>query len=198
MLEKLLKDTKLLKTLNRVFDSDEGLLDILLFGSVVKGKSKPEDIDILLLFSRKTNDKTISEIESAFKKLDYKAEITPTTYSDLLSPTFLPRDTIFDSISLISGKVFAEGFGYKPFIIFKYSLKEFTNSQRVKFFYTLKGRYGKGLLKEMGYRLGKDCFLIFSEKSEEFKRLLDSWKISYQEIETLIPERRETALKSRE
>ena len=194
MLEKLLKDTKLKKEVKRIFDENEGILDIILFGSVVRGKQHPEDLDILLLFSRKIEDKTIQKLESILKKTEYNFELTTATYADLFSTSFLPRDTIFDGISLISGKKISEGFGYKTFVLFKYSLKGFTNSQRVRFFYSLKGRYGKGLLKEMGYRFGKDSFIIFSDKVEEFKKFLESWKVDYKELEALIPERRENIL----
>lgn len=195
MLEKLLKDIKLQKEIKKIFAGNEGIIDIVLFGSVVRGKKYPQDIDLLLLFSRKVDDAVASELETLLKATEYKIEITTVTYSDLFSESFLPRDTIFDGISLISGKKISQGFGYKPFVIFKYSLRGFTNSQRVRFFYTLRGRYGKGLLKEMGYRFGKDSFLIFSEKAEEFKKFLESWKITYQEVEALIPERRENILK---
>jgi len=195
MLEKLLKDIKLQKEIKKIFAGNEGIIDIVLFGSVVRGKKYPQDIDLLLLFSRKVDDAVASELETLLKATEYKIEITTVKYSDLFSESFLPRDTIFDGISLISGKKISQGFGYKPFVIFKYSLRGFTNSQRVRFFYTLRGRYGKGLLKEMGYRFGKDSFLIFSEKAEEFKKFLESWKITYQEVEALIPERRENILK---
>ncbi len=193
MLEKLLKDIKLQEEIKKTFTENKEIIDIILFGSVVRGKKYPQDIDLLLLFSRQIDDVVISKIKPLLT--EYKIEITEATYADLFSESFLPRDTIFDGISLISGKKISQGFGYKPFVIFKYSLKGFTNSQRVRFFYTLRGRHGNGLLKEMGYRLGKDSLLIFSEKVEEFKKFLESWKITYQEVEALIPERRENVLK---
>lgn len=192
MLEKLLKDTKFLKLVKDFYKKNPEIIDIILFGSAVKGKKHPEDIDILVLFSRAINHETLTYFEKMTKQ--YKFEVTGATYADLFSPKFLPRDTIFDGISLITKKTISEGFGYKSFVLFKYNLKGFTNSKRVRFFYALRGRYGTGILKEMGYRVGKDTFLIFSNKSEEFKKFLDSWGIEYQEIETLIPERREVVL----
>ncbi len=194
MLKKLLKDIKL-KGIKSLYKRNKGILDIILFGSAIRGKSHPKDIDVLVLFSREIDDKIISELEKLLKKSEYNFQVTAATYSDLFSPTFLARDTLFDGISLITGKQLSDGFGYKNFVLFKYGLKGFTNSKRVRFFYALKGRYKKGFLNEMGYRLGKDSFLIFSHKSEEFKAFLGLWKVDYQEIEVLIPARREVVLK---
>ncbi len=194
MLKKLLKGIKL-KDIRALHKRNGEILDIILFGSVVRGKNYPKDIDVLVLFSRGIDDKTTSDLEALLRQSEYNFQVTTATYSDLFSPTFLARDTLFDGISLITGKSLAEGFGYKSFVLFKYSLKGFTNSKRVRFFYALKGRYKKGFLNEMGYRLGKDAFIIFSSKSEEFKTFLNLWNVSYQEIEVLIPARREVVLK---
>ena len=185
----------ILNEIKKIYEKNKEILDIILFGSAIRGKAHPKDIDILLLFSRKIDDDTVAEVKTVLEKSEYDFEITPVIYADLFSESFLPRDTIFDGISLITKKRLSEGFGYKPFVLFRYSLPGFDNSKRVRFFYALHGRYAKGLLKEMGYRLGKDSFLIFSDKSEEFKKFLDTWKVGYNEIEVLIPERRENVLK---
>ena len=194
MLKKLPKGIKL-NVIRSVYKKNHTILDIILFGSIVRGKKYPKDIDILVLFSRSIDDKIASEIENLLKQSEYNFQVTTATYSDLFSPAFLPRDTLFDGISLITGKQLSDGFGYKNFVLFKYSLKGFTNSKRVKFFYALKGRYKEGILNEMGYRLGKDAFLIFSDKSEEFRAFLNLWQVDYQEIEILMPARREVVLK---
>ena len=51
MLEKLLKDIKLQKEIKKAFAESKGIIDIILFGSVVRGKKYPQDIDLLFLGS---------------------------------------------------------------------------------------------------------------------------------------------------
>ena len=61
MLEKLLKDIKLQKEIKKIFAGNEGIIDIVLFGSVVRGKKYPQDIDLLLLFPRHVDDVVITK-----------------------------------------------------------------------------------------------------------------------------------------
>ena len=62
ILKKLLKNTKFRSRVDTFCkENKEEIIDIILFGSIVKGKEKPRDIDILLLFKEKKDiDKAYS------------------------------------------------------------------------------------------------------------------------------------------
>ncbi len=191
MSKSLLKDPKLNKKTKEMYDKNPEILDIIAFGSAVKGKHRPKDIDILILFSRKENRELANQILKAFKDSGYNADIVTAVFRDLFNTDLLPRENILlEGISMINKSKVSDALGYKSFILFKYNLKKFSKSKRVQFFYALSGRKNDGILKKFGHRLGKDTLLISVEKSDEFKEFLDSWKVGYQEYELLMPARR--------
>ena len=46
----ILKNTKLKNSIKKLIKNKDNLIDIVVFGSLVRGKYKPNDIDILILF----------------------------------------------------------------------------------------------------------------------------------------------------
>ena len=62
MLKELLKDKKFLKTLKGFLNKPE-IIDIILFGSITRGKEYPEDIDLLILYIPNAKDITKNSYE---------------------------------------------------------------------------------------------------------------------------------------
>jgi len=164
------------------------VLDVVIFGSVVKGKEKPNDIDLLLIFKDKVDLKTASTLRNLLKN----AQVTSKTYEELFKTQFLPRESILsEGVSSLTGLKLSESYGYFSFILVSYSLKNFSNSQRTKFFYALRGRNSKGLIEGLKImRLSDTILLVPVEKSAEFREFLKKWGVIYKESEVLIPERR--------
>lgn len=191
MLKELLKNREFLKIIENYLKK-EGILDIILFGSSIKGKETPNDIDILVLYSKE--DKAIydlvyalrKELEKIYKNIDVVAE----KYDDLFSSSFLAREAILsEGFSIKQKKYLAEGFGYTSFTLFKYELKGLSKSRRMQFYYSLYGR-GKasGILKKNNCYKFSDS-IIFSpiESSEIIKAFFDKWKIVYINFPILMP-----------
>ena len=55
MLKELLKNKKFAKIIKEFLKRPE-ILDIIIFGSVTRGKEKPKDIDLLIIYAQKTKD----------------------------------------------------------------------------------------------------------------------------------------------
>jgi len=55
MLKELLKNKEFSRIIEKYLEK-ENILDIVLFGSSVKGKDEPNDIDILVLYSKEEKD----------------------------------------------------------------------------------------------------------------------------------------------
>jgi len=182
----LLKST--LKRCKGFIKKNPDVLDVVIFGSVVKGKEKPNDIDLLLIFKDKVDLKTASTLRNLLKN----AQVTSKTYEELFKTQFLPRESILsEGVSSLTGLKLSESYGYFSFILVSYSLKNFSNSQRTKFFYALRGRNSKGLIEGLKImRLSDTILLVPVEKSAEFREFLKKWGVIYKESEVLIPERR--------
>ncbi len=192
MLKILLKNQKFLTNLSGFLRENTGVLDIIIFVSFLKGKKKPADIDILLLFK----DKEDLELEYALRKilenvLDKKIEITSRAYKNLFDPGFLPREFILsEGYSFKLKRFLSEAFGYKSYVIFNFSLAKFGSSKRTLFHYALHGRKkGSGVLRDLGGLKLSGLLLIPVRNSEKFKAFLERWGIEFKKSPILIPER---------
>lgn len=193
MFQELLKNKKFQSIIAKFYkENRQEILDIVLFGSAAKGKDSPKDIDLLLLLKNKEDIELAYALKKSLAELMMDFSITTKTYSSLMMPGFLAREAFLsEGFSLISGKKIAGCLGYKNFILFKYSLKGFSNSQRMRFQYSLHGRdKRKGMLKELSLIKFSDQILLSpTENSELAKEYLLSWRIIFEEIPILIPSR---------
>ena len=187
----LLKNTKLMSKIKYFHkENKRDILDIILFGSSVRGKEKPEDIDLLLIYK----DKIILDLSYKLRKMieehNLKVEIISKTYNESFSSTFLARTSILsEGFSITRNNGIAEGFGYSNFMLYKYSLKGFSKSDRMRFYYSLYGRNGNnGIIKNLNLSKFSGTILLSSiDKSEQVKEFFENWKINYIEIPILIP-----------
>ena len=101
VLNKLLRNTKFLSKVDKFFkDNEKEIIDIILFGSVIKGKDKPRDVDILILFSKKKDIDLAYDFRKNLERLGLKVSITSKTYKELFEPSFMARDAITSRFGL--------------------------------------------------------------------------------------------------
>ena len=191
--KKLWKNIKFLKEINEFFkENKNNLIDIILFGSTIKGKKKPKDIDLLILFKDKKDLDLSYKLRKNLEKKNFKVEITSKTYKELFSPLFKVRESILsEGFSLIQKKFLSKGFGYINLILFKYNLKKFNKSDRMRFYYSLHGRgKEKGMLKKLNtIKFSKTILLSPIEYENELKYYLEKWSIEYIKFPILMPNR---------
>ena len=193
MLKELLKNRELLSSLRTfVKKCRKEVLDVIIFGSVSRGKRKPADIDILLLFKEK-EDRELEYIlrKDLEKTTGLKIQITTRTYDNLFSAGFLPREFILSEGYSIKLKVsLSKAFGYKSYILFNYKLRKFSPTKRTRFHYALYGRLrSKGIMHELGGVKISTAVLIPTENSERFSDFMNLWEVDFKKTPILIPER---------
>jgi len=167
---------------------NSNILDVIVFGSSVKGKEKPNDLDILIIYKDKIENELSYEIKNSIK--GFNVQIISKTYRDLFKEEFITREAFLgEGYSLISNKKASNAFGYESFVLFKYDLKGFSNSGRMLFYYSLYGRNkNEGILKKLNsIKFSDTVFLVPIENQEKFKEFLDYWKLQYIEFQILIP-----------
>lgn len=170
----------------------EQLIDIILFGSAVRGKERPRDIDILLLVRGAARIGPAYELRKALAAAGIKAEVVTKNWRDLLSPRFLPREGILaEGWSWALKRQLAAGWGYAPFALFKYSLKGFSASKRIRFHYALEGRGPRpGIIRSLGaIKFTTAVVLVPITQAEPFRRFLADWGIEPLTTHVLVPER---------
>lgn len=193
MLKKLLKNTKFRYEVREFFKENKNkVLDVILFGSSVRGKEKPKDIDILVLYKDKKDIDLSYELKKKVGKKGFEVDIINKTYKELFEESFKAREAVLsEGYSLVYGKFLSEGLGYMNLVLFKYELKGFSKSDRMRFYYSLYGRNGaKGILKELNSKKFSETVLFCPVgNAERMKEYLGNWKIKFIEFPIMIPSR---------
>jgi len=192
MLKNYLKNLDWIKKTNSIAKSyynkyKKKIFDIILYGSAARGKHKPRDIDILIIFKdvdKKEYFELPYELRKNLEKEGLKADVKGILIYELFDPKFLARQSLLiEGYSLIKNNLLSERFGFESYSLFAYSLKNLNHNEKTKFQYAFKGRRGeKGVLEELsGVTVGMGSVLIPIENSEKFKEFLDKWRIEYKE-----------------
>ncbi|MFH0978855.1 MAG: nucleotidyltransferase domain-containing protein [Candidatus Woesearchaeota archaeon] len=162
-----------------------GVFDIVLYGSSVKGKLSPGDIDVLVIFLegslRERLDKA-QNIKIGLKKiLHQNLDVKQILLKELFSPGFFARTGLFlEGISVLSGKHFCENLGFKSYTLFSWSLNGLTHSEKIRFNYILAGRGSNGVLKEIGgERISSGAAKIPIQNSLSFEEILKANKVAF-------------------
>ncbi len=189
----LLKNTKLVNEIKNFHSKNrEKLIDIILFGSSMRGKKEPMDVDLLLLFKDREDMDTEYDLRKRLERFEMAFDVTSVTYRGLFESSFLPREAVLtEGYSLVLNRRLSEGFGFDSRMLFLYSLKGFSTSRRMMFHYALKGRMGKkGMLREAGgVKISNTAVMVPVTNSDLFENFLKYWGIAYKKTSLLIPER---------
>ena len=158
--------------------------DIVIFGSIVKDKQKPNDIDVAVVFSEndlKLVERISAEIGSVSEKIHYNW-----IFLDEIGENPLWMTLMLEGFSVKTGKKMSELFGCKTGVIFSYSLVNLENKS--KFSHALTGRNGNsGKLDEVGGEmLAKGAVFVPAEKSDSFRDFLNYWKADYKMHKVII------------
>ena len=170
----------------------EQVEDIILFGSTVRGKQEPRDTDILVVFKKKIIKESEYLIRKKLEQYFPKVALISKTSETLLDPTFDARESaLFEGVGLITGKNLARRYGFISFGMFKYTFGTWEKLQKTKFYYALNGRKGeKGISQKLEcLKLSDRIILVPLGNIEPFREFLESWKLEYIYVPTMIPER---------
>lgn len=155
------------------------VIDIILFDSSVRGKTKVRDIDLCILIKDEDEKKSI-DLVGSLSKLIPDSHVNILTLSNLVEGNILVKTLIQEGYSIKNKKNFSSLFGFSNKSLFIYSLKNFSPSKRVRFHYMLKGRKSKGVLREVeGKFIGTGSILVPTSKEDTLKEVFEQWGVDY-------------------
>ena len=157
------------------------IIDIIVFGSIVRGKRKPGDVDVCVLSLDKF--KKVNKLKKIITK-EFKKDVHVSVLylRDFLNPEETLWKTIFhEGISLTKNKPLSKLMGFEPSVLFWYKLENLKSIDKIKFSYALRGRNRKGgILREVkGEYLGKGCMMVPVENEDEIREFFARWNISF-------------------
>jgi predicted nucleotidyltransferase len=170
------KELLIIKKDLREILKDKEVYDIILFGSFVKGKANPKDIDVAII-SNKKFDNLGKKFHASFISLD-----------DFFKPIGLMNTLFREGYSLRKNKSFSEVYGFKNKCLFKYELSGLSASEKVMAVNFLRGKNGdKGLvLNKYGEWISNQVFLCPVIYDSIFDRFFINSKIKFKKYYVLI------------
>jgi len=174
--------TELKKCLKNELNDPE-IFDIVIYGSVVKGESRPNDLDLVVIFRSGTLKERLNKVQQIKSKLKFplRIDLKGILWEELFQEEFFARSGIFgEGISIATGQSFARRIGFSNSVQFIYELKDKSHSDKVKFNYVLSGRKNAGMIKKLGgKRLTSGVVEIPVEHSHDFENILKMHKITF-------------------
>lgn len=166
------------KSLKKLLKKYKEIQDFIIFGSLVKGKYIPKDIDIALI----TNQKDISLIGEIKANLDIKNLDVEMIKPEEVYQSRLGLTLISEGFSVKNNKFLREKIGISPMKIYTYELKNLTQTKKVLF--------GRGLNQIIGgtksTRLGSGSIMVPIKESGNFEDFLQTWDLKYKTKEYLV------------
>lgn len=154
---------KLKKLLN-----NKNLLDLIIFGSLAKGKIRPTDIDMAAIVEGEADKNRLrKEIKEIINKDIDLQIITIRDYTNFLWITL-----IREGFSVKHNAYLHKIYRIKPVVLYKYSLKQLTVSKKVMFERAIKNFEGLN-------KLSNRVVLVLVENSGKFSDFLKSWGLDF-------------------
>ncbi|MDP3026307.1 MAG: nucleotidyltransferase domain-containing protein [Nanoarchaeota archaeon] len=156
---------------------DREILDIVVFGSAVKGKTLPEDIDIAVITKKQT-------------KVDIKgfhvSILIPEDF--FVNPPSIVHTLLREGYSLKNEKPFSEIYKFSNKVLFKYELTNLSPSKKVKIVNILRGKKGEnGLVKEnFGEWLANQVFIVPVGSEHIFSQIFVNFGVKFNKFYILI------------
>lgn len=146
------------------------ILDIILFGSAIKGKAMPNDMDIAI----------ISDKELKISKNNFHISMIKPKDFFINRPSIIPT-LLKEGYSLRNKKLLSELYGLSNKVLFKYELKDHSPSKKVKAVFVLRGKNKqKGMVEENGGEwLANQIFIVPPENQHIFEQFFQNFNIKY-------------------
>ena len=159
-----------IKTKIKPLLKNKEVLDVILFGSVIKGKANPRDIDIAIITEETLNPKI---------KGFHISQLTPKDFFH--NPPTLATTLLREGFSLKQNKSLAETLRFKNRTLFTYNLSTLNNSTKVKIVNTLRGKNKtKGLVEQQGGNwLANQVFTTPIEAEHITEQFLINFKVQF-------------------
>ncbi len=173
------------------FTKKHNIFDVVLYGSAVKGKDEPGDIDLLIIFLDKSLEirtKIAQEMKKIIKKEIKNIDVKTITLKELFDKDLLARQGIFtEGISMVHNIPFSKRLGFEGYTLFTYNLSNLGHNEKTKFTYALIGRNKDGMIKKLeAIHLGRGVLIIPTKNSIIFKKFFEKWNINFKTKDILV------------
>lgn len=176
--KKLPRFAELKKSLKKLLRRYNSIKDIIIFGSFVKGRDSPKDIDLAVIVAEKDlNMVTAIKEEVGIEDI----HITLMEFEDIYSGGLF-LSLLKEGYSLKEDDFLKNRLGIRPVRFYIYDLKHLDKSKKTMFGIALR----KNLQKTKGEKIGAGAVLIPIEQASYFEDFLDVWGMKYKTKELTV------------
>jgi len=168
--------------------------DVLLYGSSVKGKERPNDVDIAVIVKKGNPFEVSFEFKSILEEEGFSPEEVDVK-GFLLEELFDENNLVgfallVEGYSLLRDKFLHERFNANAYFLFRFSYSSLPQSEKMRFLYAYRGRNGSiGVLQQTNsLELAPGVVLVPPGAVYKFKEFLSLWKLGYEYAPIIIGE----------
>lgn len=169
---------------------DPNIFDVILYGSLTRGKQEPSDIDIAVIFKQGTLKERLAKLQEMKRRISFeeKIDLKGILWEELFDESFFARSgLILEGISLLDELPISQKMDFESYSLFQYDFQGKTHTQKVKFNYLLKGRKTIGMIKKYeGHHLAPGIVQIPIRHSSIFEQILNTHYIHYSKKNILV------------
>ena len=192
-LKKMLKNLKESLALHRkakeIFkEYKKEIIEIVVFGSFVKGKILPKDIDVCIIFREKINEEINRKIKENLSK-ELSIHVSSLLIDNFfLKPHSLAKTLLKEGVSLINEKSLSENLGFSQCVLYSYSLRDKKPNEKTKIVYVLKGRSKEQgfVVSSKGEWVADNCFIVPISVDNEIIKIFSKWQVKFERKNILL------------
>ena len=175
----MLKNSKKYSKLKNEWKNWKEVVDILIFGSSVRGKSVPADIDVCIVFRNAVEINILKKVQNILGEKYHVSALTVDNF--FTKPHTLAATMLLEGKSILSGRKFSDTFSARPWILYSYDISKEPAATKVRFVYLLRGRNkSQGIVESWkGQFIAHNVFIIPLEKDSDAQEVFNTWKIKH-------------------
>lgn len=164
--------------------ADKEIIDIIIFGSAIKGKLIPRDIDLAVILYKKPSKELLEKVGSI--KEFHISLVTAKEF--FINPPSIVHTLIKEGYSMKSKKFISENFGFSNQAMYSYTLTSLSPSDKVKLVNILRGKKGeRGIVESNGGKwIANQVFIAPLNAEKIFDELFNNFKINFNKSYALI------------
>jgi len=183
----MLMNLKLISLVNKKLKfliKNKEVIDLIIFGSSIKGKAIPRDIDIAIILSNPPS----KELHDTLTKMSGFHISIITINEFFINAPNIVNTLLREGYSVKNKKLLAENFKFLNRVLFKYDLTSLSASMKVKIVNILRGKNkSQGLIeKNNGEWIANQVFLVPISVDGLFEDFFNNFKIKYKKFHVLI------------
>ena len=169
-LNKSLLLRRLKEKLKKQLKQYDDVEDIIIFGSLVKDKFKPKDVDVAIIMEKKDYD-IVQKIHKQISTFEVPIHMSILLFKEIYTEPKFWKSIFVEGFSIKRNKYLREIVNIKPVEIYEYHIDKMTPTEKMQF----NRGFNETMHSTSAFRIGAGSVVVPEEKTGKFDDFFDSW-----------------------